>query len=605
MFTLLLFIFSVFCFTRLFSYYENEDRVLGLRFSFSLVFVFVTPAAPHDIQTKYFRNFRKLASDIPSSVGMMSSRTLLEMVSDIVFSLTRGVAGHYSPDEAEFTPELFGYDTFGLTGREWNFFPVDEMIYQEYSDRQDTTLDYLAASGFRVRINDACLPNENEGMQESQPFVEADTAMAWKRLRPSALTTVCKSLYIGASISIFAATTIGVLYSLITYVTYQTFNRPGESIPVKIQWIRTISTLIAVIFLYMWFLMNMLFLFRPYQLSGVKRKCALFAFFLCCLDALYRLAFQIFQISHSKLSRLQKLPSNAIFLISAIGQIYLIVNHLRALSNGRRLHLFLKIILPSFFSSVLGILITTFIYPWYNNVNDKGKYMIALFSPLTGVILKVISRICVQRLWNITHPGYSYVLLVPLYFFIAINFRVLQADLDSLKSIATIGIIHGSVEVIERSAIVFLDHICNVIWKRSSAPWGHFRTPRRERLMADIVIISMLYEAAAIVCVNSVWFLYQWVYIEGDFPLHLFVEFALRTSIALVVEWFFSSVSLAIVTRYQNMAAMAVWRKRWKRHILVALVNTVPLALWTSKYLLQIISRRFDDAKQSCKMPFS
>ena len=44
---------------------KNEDRVLGLRFSFSLVFVFVTPAALHDEQTKYFRNFRKLVSDIP------------------------------------------------------------------------------------------------------------------------------------------------------------------------------------------------------------------------------------------------------------------------------------------------------------------------------------------------------------------------------------------------------------------------------------------------------------------------------------------------------------------------------------------------------------
>ena len=136
--------------------------------------------------------------------------------------------------------------------------------------------------------------------------------------------------------------------------------------------------------------------------------------------------------------------------------------------------LFFKMILPSFFIFVLGILITTCIYPWYNNVNDKGKYRIALFSPLTGVIFKAISRICVQRLWNITHPGYSYVLLVPSYFGFAINFRVLQADLDSLTMIATIGIIHGGAEVIERSAIVFIDHICNVIWKRSPAPWGTF-----------------------------------------------------------------------------------------------------------------------------------
>ena len=90
-------------------------------------------------------------------------------------------------------------------------------------------------------------------MQESQPLVEADTAMAWKRLRPSVLATVCKSLYIGASISILAATTTGVLYSLLTYLSYQTlFNceyRPGESIPVKIHCNRTISTLITIFLL--------------------------------------------------------------------------------------------------------------------------------------------------------------------------------------------------------------------------------------------------------------------------------------------------------------------------------------------------------------------
>ena len=539
----------------------------------------------------------------------MGYSTLLEMLSHIVFSFTRGVAEHYNPDEPEFTAELFGRDPFECTGREWNFFPVDEVIYQEYSDTQEKSLDYLAASGFTVRVSNACSPDENEGMEETQPLVEADRAMAWKRLRPSALCTVCKSLYIGAFISILAATTIGALYSLLTYVSYQTeFNceyHPGESIPVKIQWIRTISVLVGNIFLYMWFLMGMLFLFRPYQLSGVKRKFALVAFLLFCLDALYRLALQILQISHSKLSRLQILPLNAIFLISVIWQLYFLVNHFRALSKGRRVDSFLKMILPSFLTFVLGILIPTFIYPWYKNENEKGKFLIALFFPLSGVIFKVVSRICVQRLWNITHPGYSYVLLVPSYFGLAINFRVMQADLDSLEAIATIGIIHGSVEVFERSAIVFIDHICHMIWKRSSAPWGHFRTPRRERLMADIVIISMLSESAAIVSVNSVWFLYQWVYIEGDFPLHLFVEFALRTSIALVIEWFFSSVSLAIVTRYQNMAAMAVWRKRWKRHIFVALVNTVPLAFWTCEYVSEIISERFDDPKQSCKMPFT
>ena len=81
-------------------------------------------------------------------------------------------------------------------------------------------------------------------------------------------------------------------------------------------------------------------------------------------------------------------------------------------------------------------------------------------------------------------------------------FRVLQADLDSLQSMAVLGLIHGAAEVIERSTMVVIDHICHVICKRSSAPWGSFRTPRRERLMADVAIMSMLYESTAIVSVR-------------------------------------------------------------------------------------------------------
>ena len=109
---------------------------------------------------------------------MMNSSTLLELFSHIVFSFTRDVAGYYNPDEPEFTAEVFGCNPFECTGREWNFFSVDEMIYQEYSEIQDTTLEYLPSSGLRARVNNACLPDENEGMQESHPLVEAEGAMA-------------------------------------------------------------------------------------------------------------------------------------------------------------------------------------------------------------------------------------------------------------------------------------------------------------------------------------------------------------------------------------------------------------------------------------------
>ena len=65
--------------------------------------------------------------------------------------------------------------------------------------------------------------------------------------------------------------------------------------------------------------------------------------------------------------------------------------------------------------------------------------------------------------------------------------------------------------------MVITDHVCHVILKRQSAPWGSFRTPRRERLMADVAILSMLHESTAIVSVNSDLYLYQFIYLQNLF----------------------------------------------------------------------------------------
>ena len=238
--------------------------------------------------------------------------------------------------------------------------------------------------------------------------------------------------------------------------------------------------------------------------------------------------------------------------------------------------------------------------------NENGKLLIATFSPLLGVVVKAASRICVQTLYNITHPGYSYILLSPVYCGAAVLFRVLQADLGSLQAIALLGIIHGAAEVIERSTMVLIDHICHMLWKRRSAPWGSFRTPRRERLMADIAIMSMLYESAAIVSVNGFLYLYQFIYVREETFGNLFQSFSIHTAVSLAIEWVFNSVSLAIETRYQNVAVMAVWRRRWRRHILVAIVNAVPIALLTSGNLLDTLHNRFGETLSiACKMPFT
>ena len=538
----------------------------------------------------------------------MSSGTLLEVFGQIVFRFTRGVTEHYNPEEPEFTMESFGYDPLQSTGREWYYVPFDELIYQEYSDKEVTSSAFLASRRIIPRLINACSPVENEETVPDQE--DEDSAMAWKRLRPSFLQTVCKSLYFGALISFLAAIIIGIFFLLIVYLCFKTIlncaHYPRKLIPVRVQWTRTISDAISVLFYYIWLFVNLSFLFRSYQLKGLKKKLMLVSLLTYCLDILYRVVLQGMEMPYYLAPVLYQIPIYTILLTSMCLQLFLVVRLLCVRSRKQRLTFMCKMTTPTLLMIISGVLMSDYLYQAYLKQNNEGRLAIALFAPLFGLALKIVSRICAQRLWNITHPGYSYALLAPCYYGTAIVFRILQADLDSLKSIAVLGIIHGAAEVVERSAMVVIDHICHVVCKRKLAPWGHFRTPRRERLMADIAIMSMLSESTAIVSVNGFIYLYQFVYLENNSLLELLQPFAVYTSVQLVIEWFFTSVSLAIETRYQNMAVMAVWRRKWKRHVLVAFYNTLPLAVWNSSCLLMLVRARFGlNMKKPCNMPFT
>ena len=538
----------------------------------------------------------------------MSSSALIEVFGQVVLSFTRGVSEHYNPEEPEFTDESFGYNPLESTGREWYYQPVDELIYQEYSDREATSFNYLTRSSLNVRVIDASAPEENKETRKDKR--DDETAMAWKRLRPSIPCTVCKSMYVAALISLLTGTFVGTIYVLISYLRFRTeFNCQFQNatvIPKQVQWVRSITGMISACVMFFWYFANLLFLFRPFQLMGLKGK----LFFVCIvtyfLDVLYRFALQTLSKSGSFISVKQKIPLNVLFLISACLQVYLVVNHLCTRSRKEKLTLSFQFMVPGSFCFVVFFIVAYVLYPAYSKQDKDGKLLIAVFAPVLGVVFKVISRICVQQMYNVTHPGYSYVLLSPLYFGSAVVFRALQADLHGLQFIALLGIIHGVAEVIERTTMVLVDHICHTLWKRQSAPWGSFRTPRRERLMADITILSMWCESAAIVSSNGLVYVYQFVYLRNIPIVELLEAFAIHTSVQLVIEWFFTAMSLAIQTRYENVAVMAVWQRRWKRHVLVAIVNVVPLTLATNEDLLVVVHAVLNGTvNQNCKMPFS
>ena len=67
----------------------------------------------------------------------------------------------------------------------------------------------------------------------------------------------------------------------------------------------------------------------------------------------------------------------------------------------------------------------------------------------------------------------------------------------------------------------------------------------------------MLYEADAVISVNSFLHLHQYFYTENKTLLELLQSFVIAAAVPLVIEWFFICLSIAIETRYQNRPIMA------------------------------------------------
>ena len=538
----------------------------------------------------------------------MISHTFAELFGNIVFNFTRSVAERFDLGESNDVANIIGYYPLEDTGKEWYAQHTGELIYQEYSNIKATSADYLTSSGsLRAQLIDA---SSTSATTHTSDFLPEARDMAWKGLRPSISRTVLNSLCYGFLISVLSATVFGMVSFPVYYFCYQTqLNcelHPKESIPIKLQWLITISEILSVGFLYFWFFIDISFYFRPFQLSGVRNTLVIVSLLFYLVDSVYRLGMQACGISHSKLTALQRVPAEAIFCLSSCVIIYVMKMHFCFGPMIQQVKFMVLFVVPYALAQCTAILTAYVIYPAYNRQNASGKILIAMFVPLVVAVLKATGRICIQRLWcRISHPGTSFVLLAPTYCGSAIMLRLLQVDLHSPESVALIGVIHGIAEVFDRSIMAFIDHIVHQVLEKRQIPWGGFRTPRRERLAADLTIMSMLSESSAVVAVNIFVHLYQYFYTYDNSPLKLLQSFALTTSVPLGIEWFFTSVSIAIETRYKNLPLVAVWRKRWKRHLAVLLSNSVMLCIWTSSSLLIAVEGRFEDnVKDHCQMPF-
>ena len=202
----------------------------------------------------------------------MAGNALFEVCGGVISGLTRSVTERLvNTNEDGLNSDSFGYDPLESTSLEWNYYPVDEFICQEYGDSEVTVASHMTWNNVRVRVTNAFLPEDNEDRtQETR-----DGTMGWKMFRPSLGRTIWRSLCYGFLISFLSAFSIGTISIIIYYISYQVilvcYARHNQLvIPINIQWLKAISDVTIVVFSHFWFTLNNLFYFRSVVVANSK-----------------------------------------------------------------------------------------------------------------------------------------------------------------------------------------------------------------------------------------------------------------------------------------------------------------------------------------------
>ena len=100
--------------------------------------------------------------------------------------------------------------------------------------------------------------------------------------------------------------------------------------------------------------------------------------------------------------------------------------------------------------------------------------------------------------------------------------------------------------------------------------------------------------------------LYKFMYPDGS-PESPFNQFFIRVSIALSIDFVFNSFSLWLQMSCFNVAVVRVWRKKWRKHMLIVLIVTIVTLCYMTTYLFAVVEEKNSSTAKdsSCMGPFT
>ncbi|XP_020605370.1 uncharacterized protein LOC110044204 [Orbicella faveolata] len=492
-------------------------------------------------------------------------------------------------------------------------------------------------------LEDAPLIQRQDPLEDFKRFDNSDTIfqeydappgdhskIGWKRSRPSkwwmSLWKAVKDVF---CIQILGGLTLGTLAIFILVLDFNSvdlcydkqLHGHWNSLPRKIQAIIVSAETVEAYVVQMWTFLLIITMFgwRLVKKLNLLILNLLGAFF----DTCYRLYLQVYGIYERPW---MSFPLNALFLIIVLMNSILVGREIANSSENERPRRLKKTIKVSAilaaqlaFGIPIALGLVYGIIPLYGRQNETYRAVIAGALPLLTAVPKVIVRLTAQRI-DFLHPGDSHVLLSVLYSASAIVFRVMQAELTSIELFIILSLVHGAVDLLERLTIVVRDYLWYIIYKKfkrdaDAEPMlsaDKFRTPRSMRFIADMSIQMILGESTALVAAVGFIQLYSFMYNNHGLSfsdMHPVADFFIRVSIALSIDFIFNSFSFWLQMSYLNIAVVRVWKKKWRKHMVVGLILTTVTMCYFTTHLFAVVKDKHKSGASvrhfNCTGPFS
>ena len=468
----------------------------------------------------------------------------------------------------------------------------------------------------------------DEIFQEYDPPSGEDSKMGWKRSRPPTWRlSLWKAMKHAFCIQILGGVALGSLVIVILVIDFNTFDlcydvksKNWTAIPKRIQAVMVTADTTEAYLVQLWPFLVVLTMFG-WRL--IKELDLLFLNLLgAFLDTCYRLYLQVYDI-YDKPWR--SFPLNGLFVLLLLMNSLIIGRNIAKKSEVERKKRIKKAIKVTamlvaqfaFFIPITFVL-TYVLIPLYGEVSETYRTIIAGALPLVTAIPKVIVRLAAQRI-DFLHPGDSHVLLNVLHSTSAIVFRVMQVELTSLRLFILLSFAHGAMDLLERLTIVIRDYFWYFVYKKlkrdseTILKASQFRSPRSMRFVADMSIQMILGESTSLIAAVGFIQLYNFMYNRSDASsastnMVYITQFFIRVSIAISIDFVFNSFSFWLQMSYLNIAVVRVWRKKWRKHMLIAFILTAVTLCYFTTHLFAVVKDKntsgviIDD--HSCKGPF-